>query len=478
MVDKLPRMQPLICLVLIESRVTVHLRGSLPSIHPSPIRIEPELEPFCLVLLNQYVLYKPTGVTRSPHLGMLQTERSVSPTPKMSSGKLWDDLGSTAFVTTKGGPEKAKTFTHSAKRRELSRKIAESSDDELDFLSSSSKSDNVVPTRRKPRVKKQLGKASIQGREADHHPDHPPKKKFPDFKKITKAVPEEGGSSTFRSKTSNTTHRAPKQTKSYGILAALHDNENERLSPLSDGLSSDKDSLVDYTHSLIHFSPHDTPRGSMKGATTHRQHKLLHNKTSSCSFEANNRPTPTSRHVSTIQSSDSSDTSEATPRAKHPKNRIREFPTLDPLSVSDSMAPELDGGKGKAPFKDATSRVPSQSHRRALSDMTTPRKNSKSRYPFPSPLSSPAHQLSQDSTTALREMSSQGSLNITAAEDADDESLKRRPQLRPFPMSTSQSGAASHSPRQTITCTQPAYPDNGRNNPFPSELEVFGDDSR
>lgn len=396
----------------------------------------------------------------------------------MNSGKLWDDLGSTTFVTTKGGPEKAKSFTHNAKRQELSRKIAESSDDELDFLSSSSKSDNIIPTRRKPRVKKQLEKASIQGREADHHPDYPPKKKFPDFKKIRKAVPGEGGSSTSRSKTSNTTHRAPKQTKSYGILATLHDNENERLSPLSDGPSSDKDSLVDYSHSLIHFSAHDTPRGSMKGATTYGQHKLLHNKTSSCSFETNNRPTSTSRHASRIPSSDSSDSSEATPRAKHPRNRIREFPTLDPLSVSDSMTPELDRGKGKAPYKGATSRVTSQSHRRALSDMTTPRKNSKSHYPFPSPLSSPAHQLSQDSATALREMSSQGSLNITAAEDADDESQKRRPQLRPFPMSTRQSGATSHSPRQTITCTQPAYPDNGRNNLFPSELEVFGDDSR
>jgi hypothetical protein len=477
-VDKLPGTQPWTCLILIEPRVTVHSRGSFPSIH-HPQYIDRNPDPVCLVLLTQYVLRRATGVTRSPHLGMLQTERSVSPAPKMSSGKLWDDLGSTTFVTTKGGPEKAKSFTDDAKRRELSRKIAESSDDELDFLSSSSRSDNVVPTRRKPRVKKQLGKASIQGREVDHHPDCPPKKKFPDFKKITKAVPEEASSSTSRSKTSNTTHRAPKQTKSYGILATLHDNENERLFPLSDGLSSDKDSLVDYTHPSIHFSPHDTPRGSMKGATSYRQHKLLHNKTSSCSFETNNRPTPTSRHTSRIQSSDSSDTSEATPRAKHPKNRIREFPTLDPLSVSDSVAPELDGGKGKAPFKGATRRVPSKSHQRVLSDTTTPRKNSsKSRYPFPSPLSSPAHQLSQDSATALREMSSQGSLNITAAEDADDESQKRRPQLRPFPMSTGQSRATSHSPRQIITCTQPAYPDNGRNNIFPSDLEVFGDDSR
>lgn len=373
----------------------------------------------------------------------------------MSSGKLWDDFGST-------------TFTNNTKRKEFWRKIAESSDDELDFLSSGSRSDDVVPTRSKPRAKKkQPGKAGL---EVDHHPSNPPKKKFPDFKKITNAVSEEGCSSTSRSKTSNTTQKASKKTKSYGILATLHDNENERLSTLSDGLSSDKDSLVDYTRSLTHASPcSNTPRGSMKGSISYRHSKLLL-KTSSFSSEANNRSTPTSRHASSIQSLDSSDSSESTPRAKHPKNQIRKFPALDPLSVSDSVAPELDGGKGKAAFKATTSRVPSQSRRKVLSDMTTPRKNSKSRYPFPSPLSSPAHQLSQDSTTALRETSSGGSLNIAAAEDADDESQKRRP-IRPFPMATSQPEATSCTPRRRISGAQPAYL-------IPSDMEVFGDDSR
>jgi hypothetical protein len=389
----------------------------------------------------------------------------------MSSGKLWDDLGSTTFVNTKDGPE-AKSFTDNAKRKELWRKIAESSDDELDFLSSGSRSDDVVTTRSKPRAKKkQPGKAGL---EVVNHPNYAPKKKFPDFKKITNAGPEEGCSSTSRSKTSNTTQKASKQTKSYGILATLHDNENERLSAVSDGLSSDKDSLVDVTCSLINVSPcSDTPRRSMKGAISYRHSKLPHNKTSSYSSETNNRSTPTSCHASRVQPLDSSDSSDATPRAKHSKNQLRKFPILDPLSVSDSVVPELDGRKGKA---GTTNRVPSQSHRRVLSDMTTPRKDSKSRYPFPSPLSSPAHQLSQDSATALQETSFRGSL-IAAAEDADDESQKRRPHLRPFPMATCQSEATSYTPRRKISSAQLAYPDNGRNNPIPSDMEVFGDDS-
>jgi hypothetical protein len=351
---------------------------------------------------------------------------------------------------------------------EAVRKITESSDDELDFLSSSSRSDDVVPTRGKPRAKKkQPGKTGL---DVDHHPSYPPKKKFPDFKKITNAVSEGGCSSTSRSKISNTTQKASKKTKTYGILATLHDNENEQLSTVSDGLSSDKDSLVDCTRSLAHAPPlSDTPRGSMKGSASYRHSKLLH-KASSYNSEVNNRSTPTSRHTSSIQPLDSSDSSEATPRAKHPKNQLRKFPNMDPLSVSDSVSAEPDGKKGKAPFKGTTNRVASQSHRRVLADMTTPRKNSKSRYPFPSPLSSPAHQLSQDSANALRETSSGGSLNIATAEDADDESQKRRPQLRPFPMATSQSEATSHTPRRKTSAVQPAYP-------IPSDMEMFGDDS-
>jgi hypothetical protein len=409
----------------------------------------------------------------------------------MSSGKLWDDLGSTAFVNT-GGPDKAKSSTDNAKRTALRKKIDESSDDELDFLSSGSRSDNVIPTRNKPRAKKkQPGKAFVQGQEVDHHPDYPPPKmKFPDFKKITHAAPEEGSSSTPRGKTSKTKQKTSKQTKEYGILATLHDNENKRPPALSDGLSSDKDLFpVSPQQGAQQFpglalSPlrgsdqgptHlDTPRDNTKDAISYRQHKRLHNKTSSYSLKTNNRSTPTSIHASRIRSSDSSDSSEATPCAKHPKTRLRKFPALDPLSISDSMAPELDRGKGKAPVKGATSRVPSQTHRRIHSDTMTPRKNNKSRYPLPSPLSSPAHQLSQDTSTVFRETNSHGSRIITAAEDADDESQKRL-QLRPFPMATSQSNTG---PRRTVNCAQPTYSHNSRHNPFSSDLDVFGDDSR
>ena len=400
----------------------------------------------------------------------------------MNSGKLWNDLGSTAFVNT-DGPDKANSSTDTAKRTALRKKMAESSDDELDFLSSGSRSDDVIPTRNKPRAKKkQPVKAFVQGREVDHHPDYPPpKRKFPDFKKITRATPEEGSLSTPRSKTFKTKQETSKQTKEYGILATLHDNENNRPPALSDGLSSDKD--------LSHVSPQQevqqfpglalsplrgsdqgptylgTPRGSTKDTISYRQHKRLHNKTSSYSLKTNNRSTPTSIHTSRNRSSDSSDSSEATPRVKHPKTLLRKFPTLDPLSVSDSMAPELDRGKGKAPVKGATSRVPSQTsrRRRIQPDTMTPRKNSKSRYPFPSPLSSPACQQSQDAATR----------NITAAEEADDESQKRL-QLRPFPMATSQPNTG---PRRTVNCTQPTYSHNSRNNAFSSDLDVFGDDS-
>ncbi|KAI0299151.1 hypothetical protein BC826DRAFT_61833 [Russula brevipes] len=166
----------------------------------------------------------------------------------MASGKLWDNLGSTTFVTTKGGADK----TRLSKRGEWRRRIAESSDDELDFLSSSSRSDDVeqlTAAKSKLKTKKQLGKAVIQGQEADCRPDHPPKRKLPNFKKITNAAP--GGTSTSRGGTSNATHKAPKQTKSYGILATLHDNKNERLSGPSDGPSSDKDSFDGSTYASI-----------------------------------------------------------------------------------------------------------------------------------------------------------------------------------------------------------------------------------
>ena len=404
----------------------------------------------------------------------------------MSSGGLWDDLGSTAFVNTDSS-DKAKPSANNAKRTALRKKIAESSDDELDFLSSGSKSDDAIPTRNKPGAKKkQPGKAFVQGREVDHHPNYPPpKKKFPDFKKITHAALEEGSSSTPRIKTSKIKQKVSKQSKEYEILATFHDNEN--LHAPSDGFSSDRD--------LFHVSPQgavqqfpgltlsplrgsdqgathlDTPRGNTKDAISYREHKRLHSKTSSYSLKTNNRSTSTSIHASRIQSSNSSSSSEATPRAKHRKIRSRNFPTLDPLSVSDSVSPELDRGKGKAPVKGATG--PSPTHRRIHSDTMTPHKNSSS-YPSPSPLSSPAHQLSQDSATVFRETNSHNSRSITAAEDADDESQKR-PQLRPFPMATSQPNI---SPHRTVIYAQLTYSNSSRNNPFSSDLDVFGDDSR
>lgn len=399
----------------------------------------------------------------------------------MNSGKLWDNLGSTPFVNT-DGPDNAK--------RALHKKMDESSDDEIDFLSSGSRSDNAIPTRSKSRTKKkQPEKALVQGREVDHRPIYsPPKKKYPDFKKITRTSPADGSSSTPQSKTPKTKQKTSKQTKEYVILATLPGNENKRLPALPDGLPSDKD--------LFHCSPQqqqfpglalsplrasdqgakhlDTPRGNTKDAILNRQHKRLHNKNSSYNLKTNNRSTPTSVPASRIQSSDSSDSSEATPRAKHPKTRPQKFPSIDPLSVSDSLAPKLARGKGKATVKGAASRVPSQSHRRIHSDIMTPRKNSKSRYPFPSPLSSPASQLLQDAVNVFRETNSQDCRNIAAHEDADDESQKK-PHLRPFPMATSQPNTG---PRRTINCTQPAYSHNSSNQPLSSDLDVFADDSR
>ena len=407
----------------------------------------------------------------------------------MGPGKLWDDLGSTTFVTIKNDAEGTMPSTRNAKRRELERKMNESSDDELDFLSSSSRSDDVeqpIPTKRKPRLKKkQPEKAVIQGREADYHPDGP-KKKLPDFKKIVNTV-QEGSSSTSRSKTSSTTQKALMQTRSYGMLATLHDNENGRLSWPSDGLSSDEDSSVDRTHSSIQVSsqreiqkfpglrlsplrvssqdsPHK-PRDCTKGPNSFEQPKPLHGKTSPSSSGTNNRSTLTSCRASRIQYSDSS--SETTPRAKHPENRLRKFPILNPLSISDHLALEMVGGSG-----------PSPTHRSTLSDTTTPRKNCKSRYPFPSPLSSPAHQTSQNSATALRGTDRRGTLDVMTDEDADDECQERRLQPRPFPMVASQSNATHRTPRRNNACTERAWPDNGRNSTFLSDAEVFGDDPR
>jgi len=426
----------------------------------------------------------------------------------MGSGKLWDDLGSTTFVTAKNDAEETGPSARNAKRREISRKTVGSSDDELDFLSSSSRSEDVeelVPTKSKPRTKKkQLGKTIIQGREMGYHPDYLPKKKLPDFKKkVTNAVQEEGSPSACRSKTPSTTKKVPKQARSYGMLAALHDNENGRLSSPSDGPSSDGDSLVDDTYMSIQGSsqqgiqtfpglslsplragnqdsPHtDTPRDRTKGSTSYGQSKLLRSKTASHSIGTNSRSTTTSGLASRIQSSDSSDSSEATPLAKHPRNRIRKFPTLDPLSISGQMDPGLNGGGGGAPFKDATSSIPSRIHRSTLLDTTTPKK-SKSRYPFPSPLSSSPHQPPQDSSsaTAFRGTHLPDTLDVMAGRDVDDERQKRSLQPRPFPMAASQTKEAHRPSSRTIACTEQTHLDSGSNNTIFNDLDEFADDSR
>jgi hypothetical protein len=110
--------------------------------------------------------------------------------------------------------------------------------------------------------------------------------------------------------------------------------------------------------------------------------------------------------------------------------------------------------------------------------MTTPRKNGKPRYPFRHALSSPVYQPTQDSAIALRGANFRGTLDIAAGEDADDESPKRKSQLRPFPMTASKLKAADRAPREKITHTQHAYPDNDRNISFPGDLEMLEDDSR
>jgi len=417
----------------------------------------------------------------------------------MGSGKLWDDLGSTPFVTDNNDATKA-TPTPNAKRRELRKKIDESSDDELDFLSSDSRSDDVdqlITTKSKPRTRK---KQFVKGEDVGHRPDYLAKKKLSDFKKIIDVVQEEGSSSTSRSKTSNTTKGTLKQTTSYGILATLHDNENGQPPWPSDGLLSDNNSLVDDTHLStqvlqretqkfpgLALSPlraadqaspdRDTPRGSMKGLISYGQPKPVHGKRLPQSSGTNNRPTPTSRRASRVQSSDSSDSSDATPRAKHPKNHLRKFPTLDPLSISDPMVPELGGGRGEVPYKAGTIHVPSQTHRSTFTDTTTPRKNRKSRYPFPSPLSSSPHQPSQDSATALRGTNPRCTLGVMADESADDKRQEPRLQPRPFPMALDQSKATHRTPRRNIAFTEQTCQVNDSSCTILSDSEVFEDDS-
>jgi hypothetical protein len=62
--------------------------------------------------------------------------------------------------------------------------------------------------------------------------------------------------------------------------------------------------------------------------------------------------------------------------------------------------------------------------------------------------------------------------------DTDDESPKRRPQLRPFPMAANQMKKTDCTPRRKTTFIQRAYPDNGENDSLTGDLEEVLDDSR
>lgn len=424
---------------------------------------------------------------------MLPVNSLVPPGPKVGSGKLWDDLGSTTFVT-KSDARKAEP---SEKRKVLSRRIAESSDDELDFLSSGSRSDDVeesFPSKSRRRSKRgQPGNAIVKEQELDYYPGYPPKRKLPNFKKLSNPVPGEGSSSTSRSKISDASKKALEQTKSYEILATLHNNENERFS----GQSSDEDSLGDCAHPSTRLFPRQeiqkfpglamsplrggdqespnpgTPRSRRECTISYGTSNPLHpHKTSSRRSDTNDLSTRTSRRAG-VQSSDSSNSSEATPRAKHPGSRLPErFPFLEPLSISDSTAQEEEEVKGHSP---ATNHVSLQYRCGSVTDKTTSRKNRKFRYPVPSPLSSPVPRLSQTSSPGVRGTRSMSTLDAKTDEDADDESPKRRPQLRPFPMAANQ---LKKTPRHRIPSIQQACPDNGRNDSLIGDLEAVLDDSR
>lgn len=330
--------------------------------------------------------------------------RTSCPDPRVGSGKLWDDLGSTQFVTSKSGA--VGTGPH-AKRNVLRGRIIGSSDDdddELDFLSSGSRSEEVEePSLRKDKGRVTKGrprKAAVQEQEPGYHPGYPPKRKLPDFKK--KSKPEEGGVSTSRSKLSDVSQEVPERTKS---------------------------------------------------------HKTL--------------PTP-SRLSGT--SSESSDFNQATPRAKHSKSRIPEkFPTLDPLSISDStthkQASRKAVAKGKARLKGSSDRVASLVHSDTVSDLTTPRKHSESSlFPIPSPLSSPAHQHPQSSQSSVRGTKSLDTSDDETDEDAVNRTPKQRPPLRPFPMAASRLETSIRTPRQSIASAQQTHLGDG------GDLEEFGED--
>ena len=334
--------------------------------------------------------------------------RTSCPDPRVGSGKLWDDLGSTQFVTSRNGAVETGSL---AKRNTSRGRIIGSSDDddedELDFLSSGSRSEDVEePSLRKGKgriTKGRIRKAAVQEQEPGYHPGFPPKRKLPDFKK--KSKPEEGGVSTSRSKLSDVLQEVSERTKSHKTHPTL-----PRLSGTS---------------------------------------------------------------------SESSDFNQATPRAKHSKSRIPEkFPTLDPLSISDStthkQASRKAVAKAKARPKASSDRVTSLVRGDTVSNTTTPRKHSESSlFPIPSPLSSPAHQHPQSSPSSGRGTKSLDTSDDEADEDAFNRTPKQRPPLRPFPMmAASRLETCIRTPRQKIASAHPGDANAG-------DLEVFvEDDSR
>ena len=333
--------------------------------------------------------------------------RATSSDPRAGLGKLWDDLGSTQFVETR---------PH-AKRNALRGGITGSSDadddeDELDFLSSGSRSEDAEET--SPRkgkrgvMKGRPRKAVVQEQESGYGPGYRSKGKLPDFKKTK---PKEAGVSTSRNKLSNFSQEVPEQTKSHKTLPTL-----SRLSGIS---------------------------------------------------------------------SDSSDYNQETPRAKHSKGRIPEkFPTLDPLSISDStthkQASRKAVVKGKVRLKGSSDRVTALVHSDTVSDSTTPRKHPESsRFPIPSPLSSPVLQYPQSSPPSVRGTKSLGTSDDESEGDAVNQTPKRRPPLRPFPMmAASRLENCMRTPRQRIASAQETHLDDGGNT-IAGDLEEFGeDDSR
>lgn len=317
--------------------------------------------------------------------------RTSCPDPSVGSGKLWDDLGSTQFVTSRNGAVETGPLAKRNASRGRMIGSSDDDDDELDFLSSGSRSEDVEepsPRKGKGRITKgRIRKAAVQEQEPGYHPGFPPKRKLPDFKKKSK---EEGIVSTSRSKLSDVLQEVSERKKSHKTLPTL-----SRLSGTS---------------------------------------------------------------------SESSDFNQATPRAKHSKSRIPEkFPTLDPLSISDSTAHKQASRKAvakvKARLKVSSDRVTSLVHNDTVSDRTTPRKHSESSlFPIPSPLSSPAHQHPQSSPSSGRGTKSLDTSDDEIDEDAFNRTPKQRPPLRPFPMmAASRLETCIRTPRQRIASAQQTH---------------------